>query len=635
MRCEAAERELSALLDGESVDRDVLREHVESCPRCRAFEARARRLRELVRLEPAAPVPDLVPRIMDQVRRRPVPARAPAPAWLGHAAAFVAGAVAAALLTGGLPALRGGPEAALATEIPRRVVAAAAEVTSYRAAFAITERNFHPRVERRTFTARVAFVAPERFRARIADTTAYPSASWPRNDLTLAVDRDRWLLRQPVTCPREALPACDFGGVRFGAVEGREPFDDDAPLPTDIVLPVRTLSGTERVRVVGETTAMGREAVVIELAYRDAIPLFEYLHAGGSWRPLYPHDRVLVTLDRETWFPLAYEVYPVGGLERDRWAVRNGLPVERPGVPVLVVRARSFREGPVSVPRIPELPGASDEGFRDRPMASIAAAAGWDPVLPAELGGLVPYRAGMYADRPSDEVLLSFTRGLTWLKVRETTSWNEPAVYGDVGELAQEVALPGGGVGYYEPATAELGRRLSLHSQGVDLYLESNLPRRELLSVAASVPVRGRRVPDRWLSLRLPGGAVQERVGLEEAAGAAPFVLLPSTLPQDYRPAAAFVLRAEGRTEVTVYFRRPGAELDGVGIRLHQASGVGLPPPTDPDTLAVRVRGTTGRYSPSRGELEWLEGDIYRSLSGMSLDLGGLLAVSRSLEPAR
>jgi hypothetical protein len=635
MRCEAAERELSALLDGETVDRDTLREHVESCPRCRAFEARSRRLRELVRLEPAAPVPDLVPRIMDQVRRRPAASRAPAPAWLGHAAAFVAGAVAAALVAGGLPALRGGPESALATEIPRRVVAAAAEVTSYRAAFAIIERNFHPRIERRTFTARVAFVAPERFRARIADTTSYPSSSWPRNDLTLAVDRDRWLLRQPVTCPREALPACDFGGVRFGAVEGREPFDDDAPLPTDIVLPVRTLSGTDRVRVVGETTALGRDAVVIELAYRDAVPLFEYLHAGGSWRPLYPHDRVLVTLDRETWFPLAYEVYPVGGIERDGWALRNGLPVERPGMPILSVRALSFRSGPVSVPRIPAIRGASDEGFRDMPMATIAASAGWEPVVPAELGGLVPYRAGMYEDRASDEVLLSFTRGLTWLKVRQSRSWDEPALYGDVGELAQAVELPGGGVGYYEPATAELGRRLSIHARGVDLYIESNLPRGELLSVATSLPVRGRPVPNRWLSLRLPGGAVQERVEFDEASMAAPFVLLPSTLPQDYRPAAAFVLREDGRREVTTYFRRPGAELDGIGIRLHQASGTTLPPPTDPGALAVRVRGTTGRYSPSRGELEWMEGGVYRSLSGMALDLGGLLAVARSLESPR
>jgi hypothetical protein len=201
--------------------------------------------------------------------------------------------------------------------------------------------------------------------------------------------------------------------------------------------------------------------------------------------------------------------------------------------------------------------------------------------------------------------------------------------------LAQPVPLRGGGTAYYEPATAELGRRLSMHARGVDLYIESNLPRGELLSVAASLPLRGRRVPNRWLSLRLPGGAVQERVEFDEAANAAPFVLLPSALPQDYRPAAAFVLRDDRRREVTTYFRRPGAELDGIGIRLHQASGTTLPPPTDPGALAVRVRGATGRYSPSRGELEWMESGAYRSLSGMALNLGGLLAVARSLESPR
>jgi hypothetical protein len=633
MRCEIAERELSAFLDGEPVAEE-LREHVESCPRCRAFEDRARRIRELVRLEPAAPVPDLVPRIMSEVSRRPAPSQPRAAAWLGYAAAFVAGAVAAALVAGGLPALRRGPDPALATEIPQRVAAAASEVTSYRASFAITERRFHPRVPLRTFQARVAFEAPEGFRARIADTTAYPSASWPRNDLTLAVDGQRWLLREPLTCPREALPACPYVGVRFRAVVGREPFDGDAPLPTDIVLPVRTLSGTERVRVVGETTALGRGATVIELAYRDAVPLFQFLHAGGSWRPIYPHDRVLVTLDRETWFPLAYEVFPAGGSDRDRWASRNGLPVERPGGPILEVRARSFRAGPVSIPAIPSIHTAMDEGFRDRPSTGVAAALGGEPLAPGRLRGLEPYRAGIYRGRPG-EVLLSFTRGLSWLKIRQTRSWDQPALYGDVGELAQVVRLPGGGVGYYEPATAELGRRLALHAAGTDLYLESNLPRGELLSVAASLPIRGRPVPDRWLSLRLPGGVLQERVTVGEAVDAAPFVLLPSRLPEGYEPSAAFVLRADGRREVTVYFRRPGAEMDGVGIRIHQASGIGLPPPSDPDALSVRVRGVVGRYSPLLGELEWVERGVYRSVSGSALDPDGLLAVARSLERPR
>jgi hypothetical protein len=80
-----------------------------------------------------------------------------------------------------------------------------------------------------------------------------------------------------------------------------------------------------------------------------------------------------------------------------------------------------------------------------------------------------------------------------------------------------------------------------------------------------------------------------------------------------------------------MFFRRLGTELDGVGIRLHQAVAEPLPPPVDPDVLAVRVRGVIGRYSPLRAELEWVEDDVYRSLRGAAFDVAGLLRVAESL----
>jgi hypothetical protein len=52
----------------------------------------------------------------------------------------------------------------------------------------------------------------------------------------------------------------------------------------------------------------------------------------------------------------------------------------------------------------------------------------------------------------------------------------------------------------------------------------------------------------------------------------------------------------------------------------------------DPDVLAVEVRGILGRYSPVRGELEWVEDGVYRSVGGTALDLAGLLRVAESLE---
>jgi hypothetical protein len=256
--------------------------------------------------------------------------------------------------------------------------------------------------------------------------------------------------------------------------------------------------------------------------------------------------------------------------------------------------------------------------------------------LPTDLAGLRPYRAGTFAlgGRPADEVLVSYTRGLTWLKIRQSRQWQRPELFGNIGPLAAPVRLPGGGVAYYEPASSSLGRRISIHTPDVDLYVESNLPRGELLRVAGSLPVRGEPAPRRWLVRKWPGGVIREQVSLREAALEAPYLLLPQRLPAGFRPWVAQLAREGGRTSVTVYFRRPGTELDGVGIRLHQAPGTPFPPPMDPDVLAVEVRGTIGRYSPIRGELEWVERGVYHSLGGTALDLAGLLRVAASLEPA-
>jgi hypothetical protein len=165
----------------------------------------------------------------------------------------------------------------------------------------------------------------------------------------------------------------------------------------------------------------------------------------------------------------------------------------------------------------------------------------------------------------------------------------------------------------------------------MDLYLESNLRRHDLLRVAGSLPVRGEEVPRGWLVRRGPGGVVQEQVPVAQAAVEAPYLLMPRALPAGFRPWVAQLIRQGGRTAVSVYFRRPGTELGGTGIVLHQSPNTPLPPPLDPDVFAVRVRGTDGRYSPGRGELEWVEDGVYRSLGGGALDLAGLLRVAGSL----
>ncbi|MGH2740639.1 MAG: zf-HC2 domain-containing protein [Actinomycetota bacterium] len=651
MKCEIAERELSARLDGDPnarLDRD-LSAHLATCHRCRAFAEGADRLRQQVRREAAEHVPDLVPRIMAEVRREPSLRRAPAvlrlrrpvfaPEWSRAAVAFAAAAVVAALVVVGVPGLRRGPTPALATEIPQQVADASLEIGSYRAIFDIVERNFHARVPVRRFEARVAFESPERFRAQVIDRTDYPEGAWPRNDLALAVDGTRWQIEGPLSCPREGLPNCAVAGEDLRAVTGREPFDGDAPLPTDIVLPVRTLAGTSRVQVVGEGELDDRSIVTLTLAARDAQPLFAFLQTAGLWRPFFPLDEVLVSLDGETLFPLAYEVFPASSPEREVWAVRNGLPLEGDGRAIFQATARSFsvepQPGTLRAIRRP-LVGARDEGFRDASLEDVADEVGYELLVPTETAGLAIYRTGTFVGgaRPRDEALISYARGLAWLKIRQTRTWSEPALFGDVGSLAMPVSVPGGGVAYYEPASGRLGRRLSIHADGVDVYVESNLPQSELLEIAGSLPIVGEQIPASWRVRRFPGGIVREHVSLRRVAEAAPYLLMPAFLPPDYRRWAIHLVRAEGEEGVTVYFRRPGAEFDGVGIRLHQSRGTGLPPPMDPDVLSVRVRGEVGRYVPTRSELEWVEDGVYHSIRASGFDLKGLLQIAESLAPS-
>jgi hypothetical protein len=618
VRCDVARRSLSERLDDGLDQRRTaaIEAHLATCPGCRSFEHGIRRVREMSRLRPAAPVPDLVPVIMERIRgEAPVPLRLRTHPWTRHATAFAAGAIAAAILVAGLPGVRRTPPAVLATEIPRGIAEASADVTAYRTTFRVVEHGFHRRVPRRTFLADVAFRAPERFRAHITDLTPYPGPGWPANEVTLAVDGERWMLDSPRGCPRGALPGCAPGGRDTVRVTGRPPFDGDAPMPTDVILPVRTLAGTGRVAVQGTDSVLGRDAVLVDLAYRDAAPLFGFLHAGGLWRPFFPHDRVRVALDRETWFPLAFEVAAAEGTERAGWAEANGLPDERPGTVLLRAEAVRFGPGPPEGwrPAGPTSePATRDLGFREADPETVVAP------RPANDVGLHLHRSGTVAgDGTRSRVVVSYARGLSWLVVTATRAWGGPGLFGDVTELAQRVRV-GSGVGYYEPATGTLGRRLAIHTGRWDLELESNLAREDLVTVAASVPVVGRTAPTRWL----------DRVSVPDALEATSFALMPSTLPTEFRPWTA---RLDGRDAVTVWFRRPGSE-PGPGIVLHQARGAGLPPPLEGEVLAVRVREQVGRYSPSRELLEWVEGGVYRSLGGGALDLTGLLAVARSLE---
>jgi hypothetical protein len=197
------------------------------------------------------------------------------------------------------------------------------------------------------------------------------------------------------------------------------------------------------------------------------------------------------------------------------------------------------------------------------------------------------------------------------------------------------VQLANGSVAYYEPATTDHGRRLSIHAAGTDLYVETNLSRDKLLRVAGSLPVTGIPIPQAWAVRSSPEG-VTERVTLLQAAAEMPFlVLLPASdgLPAGYAVASAELVRLHKNTALNVYFQQLDTDPGTGGIRLHEEAAKKLPPASSAIQSEVEIRGVTGRWTPDRNQLEWVDQGVYYSLDAAGLSLADLLAVAALLEP--
>jgi hypothetical protein len=648
VRCDTAQEAISAAMDERApVDPDTER-HLDTCPRCTRFATGAWRIREAARFELAPPVPDVVPAIMARIREqeadrllgwgpRPSPVVAWVRQWRAPIATAAAGLILGIVLTsGGLVPIRSTQNtAALASEIPRQLVQAAAGLRGYQATFDITESNWTKAVPRRTFVAEVSYLAPESFRVQVRDTSRYPSDAWPRNDLVLVTDGRTWEASGPDPCPSSSLPACPTAGPVHRSIVDRPPFDPRTAMPTDVIVPMTVLAASDRVSIVGPDNVSGHDAIAVRLTYQDASSLFQYLHFLGSWRPFFPQDRVDVWLDHETWFPLRYDVRPAAGPERTAWATQMGLPTEPANRPVFVATVR--RVSTTDLPSAEQFiarpgPEAVDEGFQDLALPQATRCnASQKPVQPCETGSLRLYRYGRFLRsplRPYWASVLAYADGLAWMTVTQVQGWKQDAPFG-IGPFPEAVKLGSGrGVGYYEPASATDPRRLALHTAKGEFLLATNLPRTYLIAAAASLPLPGLAQPDAWRIHRWSGGVVEEGV-----ARALFPLLVPGYLPPGYTRVAAQTARSRHTTGVTLVYRRPAAELDGVGLILYQAEGQILPPPDSPDEQAVAVGTATGRWSPEQHLLEWVDGGIYRSLSGPVFDLSTLVRVAVSLRP--
>ena len=73
--------------------------------------------------------------------------------------------------------------------------------------------------------------------------------------------------------------------------------------------------------------------------------------------------------------------------------------------------------------------------------------------------------------------------------------------------------------------------------------------------------------------------------------------------------------------------------LGGGGIRLHEEVADALPPASSATQSGVAVGGTAGRWTPERGQLEWVDDGVYYSLDAPGLGLPELLLLAGSLAP--
>jgi hypothetical protein len=650
VRCDRARMDVSLAADGELAGERAgpLAAHLAGCAACAAFQRHLAAIRQQLRLEPVGAVPDVAPRVLAAVRQRARPAAAgsaraaagppaaaaappargrhPAPLapparerprrrgrLLPVAAAFLAGAVVGATFVG----LGGRRPAQLAlADLPARVVAAQRTLTSLAAEVSLVERNWHPEVPERVFAGRLRYRAPESLALRLTDRSAYPSAAWVRNDVTLVVTGDRWWTRGPRGCPVEAQPACTPRTPRVRLVERREPFADATPVPLDLVTPVRSFTPAAAPAPLGTRRVAGRAAEGVATTAAQVAPLLAGLAPAGNLRAFHPADPVELWLDQTALIPLALRVTVAAGGERQRWAAAHGYP-DRPGQVVLdltlrdVVLNRPLEPG--AFPPPPAGTRAEDAGFHDGPVPGTAAPGGTAPEpawLPA---GFRPYRSGAVRNAGGPRVAVrSWTDGRAWVKVRATVDWPGGRLFGDLGPLVRPLAL-GAGVAY----ASEDGGRVAVHGDGVDLVVSGSLASSDLVRVTAGLPVTGRPVPRGW--------AEAATATLPQARAASPGLLRPPN-PAGF---AAPAVRVDGKV-ATLAYAGPGSR----GFLLVQAPGTRLVPPLDADARGVRVRASDGRWSAERGELEWVEGGRVLDLRSATLSLEELLAIAASLEPA-
>jgi hypothetical protein len=657
MRCEDAQLAVSTHADGERIDEPTpaaLDGHLDTCASCRDFATAVRTLRSTLRLEPVDWAPDVATaviarlragdRVEPQQRRadddRPArhgdhpsrrtgaePTTATGRRLSRRRTAVAAAAVAAGLVGGatfvGLGDTTRSPAAA---DVPERVLAAQHDINTLETTLAITEAAPGDRGPQRTFDAHLRYRAPETVALTVDETTPAVDPG-DRAVGELVVDGDRWWQSTTRRCsPAAARVRCPADQVTWSrAVTGRPPFSDVTPVPLDLVSPVDSFALAAAPREAGNRTIAGRRAVGVTATVAQVDPLLDGLSAAVTLAPVHPTDPVELWLDADSLVPLALTVWAGTDADRAGWAAATAA-ADRPGDVVLHVEATKVAINE-SVPA-PDLPGAASTGgdgqAADVERAASTVDAGFraapddDPVLaavpvPGDLpSGLRAHRSGVGASRGGPAVgVRAWSDGRAGLPVRAPSAWPGGRLFGglDSGVVGADLGTAG------HAYVSGDGSTVALHTAGLDVVVGGSLPPADLRDVAASLGLVGKPVPTGW--------AESTTSSLDEAAARLPGLLTARATDGFAREPA---VRVDGDM-VTEVRAGPGAR----SFTLSQRAADVLPPPTSGDETDVAVRGTTGRYSTERGELEWIEKGRALSLRSATLGFAELVTVADDL----
>jgi Putative zinc-finger len=623
VRCDAARAAISLRLDGElpdGADVRALDEHADACAECSRFERHTERVRAALRFEAVGVVPDLAPAVLADLEPResaggPAPAegghpprstaRPPRPLVVAAALAAIAGVAAGAAFVGLGPE----PRSPAAADLPDRVLAAQAGIESLDARFQLVEDDVTGGRWERRLEGRLVYEAPE----SLALTLSGPWSTEP--GLRLVVNGERWWQSTVRACsPRPDWSGCPDAARRWvTSVRGREPFSESSPVPLELINPVDGFTpAASKLAGLGTRTIAGRRAVGVAVTAAQMGPFLDGLSTGAHLRAVHPGDPVELWLDDEHLVPLEVTVRAASDPDRARWASGQG-STDLAGDTVLRFTVTSVTiNGPIAAdafaaPARIAPDEALDAGFRP----------GADPSgpIPSDLpGGFRPYRSGTISGTGGPTIAVdSWTDGRAWLGVRSTREWPGGRLFGGLGTSVRTVDLGDAGVAY----VSDDGSKVALHGDGLDVVVSGSVAPDELRAAAATLGVTGLRVPPSWDE--------SATATLAEAADAMPGLLVAPALDGFGPPA----VRIADGTVIQDY-----AGAGDRGFTLVQSRMGALTPPANGDVVGIEVRGTAGRYSAERGQLEWVEAGTTHGLSSHTLTLAELLALAQSLEPA-